>query len=110
MERRVLWKRRRNISQQARTTSNLREHTVPDRAELLEDLLAAVRPFAQAAECQRPLVKLLTRKDQVAEIRAWLIAGTVSGAQISPQQWMRLADVASRSADGLLDPIPTNDS
>jgi hypothetical protein len=69
---------------------------MPERADLLEDLLAAVRPFALAAECQRPLVKLLTRKDQVAEIRAWLIAGTVSGAQVSPQQWMRLADVVDK--------------
>jgi hypothetical protein len=69
---------------------------MPDRAQLLEDLLAAVRPFAQAAECQRPLVKLLTRKDRVAELRAWLIAGTISGGQISPAQWMRLADVVAK--------------
>jgi hypothetical protein len=70
--------------------------SAPTRADLLEDLLEAVRPFALAAECQRPLVKLLTGKDQVAEIKAWLIANTVSGAQVSARQWQRLADAVNK--------------
>jgi hypothetical protein len=61
------------------------------RADLLEDLLVAVRPVVTAVRRQPELVRLIQRTDSLLpSVHAFGIAAHITTAHISPAAWHRL--------------------